>query len=94
MALTGRSDNATTDGANCTMTNVTVESGGFKEIMADLQQTWKLIAVMLSFSILISLIWILLLRFVGGKLVWVRILILSLRPYPGILETRLSVALI
>ena len=52
--------------------NSTVDqSVGFREIMADLQQTWALIFVMLLFASLFSIVWVFLMRYIGGKLVWV-----------------------
>lgn len=56
---------------DCASVNVTVEPAGLSEIIGDLQQTWKLILFMLSFAIIISLAWIVFLRFLGGALVWV-----------------------
>ena len=54
--------------------NSTVDqSVGFREIMADLQQTWALIFVMLLFASFFSILWVLLMRYIGGKLVWVYI---------------------
>jgi hypothetical protein len=41
------------------------KSGGTKEILADLNQTWRLIAVMLSMAVLLSFIWIIVLRYLG-----------------------------
>ena len=56
----------------CTFGNSSVETSiGFKELMADLQQTWKLIFVMLVLASIFSLLWVLLMRHIGGKIVWV-----------------------
>jgi len=64
---------------NCTLTaDLPEESYGMKEILADLKLTWRLIAVMLAAAIIVSLVWLVFLRFCGAVLVWIFVISFNL----------------
>lgn len=57
--------------AACSMNGTDIEQPyGMREILADLSMTWKLVVIMLSIAIIVSLFWLVFLRYCGAVVVW------------------------